>query len=114
MKLIISCFLFSLFILALYACNKKDVVDPCQGIDLNIDYNKTEAISSMNNGSITVIFPIGDTISYSLNNGSYQTSANFNNLSPGNYLLTVKNDRGCTDTANINIPNYGPKYALVK
>jgi len=114
MKLIYSCLLVSLIILVLQACKKDGLNDPCEGVDFNISYNKTESISSMNNGSIIVTFPVGDTVTYSLNNGSFQASTNFSNLSPGNYLLTVKNDKGCTDTTGINIPNYGPKYALVE
>jgi uncharacterized membrane protein len=35
-------------------------------------------------------------------------------LSPGDYILTVKNQKGCTDTAQITVLNYGPKYALVR
>lgn len=97
-----------------FSCNKKDTPDPCQGVTYDVEYFKSEAIGTQNNGSISITYPIGDTISYSLNNGSFQATATFSNLSPGNYVLTVKNQKGCTDTANITIFNYGPKYALVK
>lgn len=76
--------------------------------------SKQEAIGSSNNGTISINFPAGDTISYQLNNGSFQTSPNFTNLAPGNYVVTVKNQKGCTDTAQITILNYGSKYAAVK
>ncbi len=105
------CFLTGLYFLS---CNKKDTPDPCQGVNYDVQYVKSEAISTLNNGSISISYPIGDTISYSLNNGSFQASATFSNLSPGNYILTVKNQKGCTDTTNIIILNYGPKYSLVK
>ena len=101
---------------AVLSCNKKDVQapDPCLGVSYNVQYFKTESIGSSNNGSIAVAFPVGDTITYQLNTGSFQASPNFANLIPGNYVVTVKNQKGCTDTAQITILNYGPKYALVK
>lgn len=97
-------------------CSKKDtpIPDPCLGVSYDVQYFKTEAIGSSNNGTIAITFPIGDTISYQLNSGAYQASPGFTNLAPGNYVITVKNQNGCTDTAQITILNYGPKYALVK
>ena len=116
MRLIIYSLLAgSVFIIS--SCNKTDTPtppDPCLGVSYNIQFLKTEAIGTSNNGSIYITFPIGDTISYSLNSGAFQSLANFNNLAPGNYVITVKNAKGCTDTAQIAILNYGPKYALVK
>lgn len=99
------------------ACNKKDsppAPDPCAGVNYTVDYFKTESIGNSNNGTYTVNSPIGDTITYKLGNGAYQLSPFFNNLAPGNYVLTVKNQKGCTDTAQFRILNYGPKYANVK
>ena len=101
---------------AMPGCSKKDtpIPDPCLGVSYDVQYFKTEAIGTSNNGTIAVTFPIGDTISYQLNSGAYQASPGFTNLAPGNYVITVKNQNGCTDTAQITILNYGPKYALVK
>jgi hypothetical protein len=106
--LIIFCILF------IYACKKNDVADPCKGIDIAMQINKTEAIGTANNGSITIVAPRGDSITYKLNNGIFQDYPIFSSLAPGSYVVTVKNKQGCTDTANITILNYGPKYALVK
>jgi len=58
--------------------------------------------------------PWGDTISYKLNSGAFQSSWYFTNLAPGSYVVTIQNQRGCTDTAQVTILNYGPKYAAVK
>lgn len=114
----LSCFFTgALCILFISACNKKDTPpapDPCAGVSYTVDYFKTEAIGTSNNGTITINSPVGDTITYKLGNGTYQASNFFNNLAPGNYVITVKNLKGCTDTAQITILNYGPKYALVK
>jgi hypothetical protein len=97
------------------SCNKKDAPpNPCTGVNYDVQYIKTPAVGTANNGSIIISFPVGDTISYQLNNNSFQNAPTFFNLSPGNYVITVKNSKGCTDTAQITIPNYGPKYALVK
>jgi len=113
MKLLILYFFTATLCFAV-ACNKTDTPDPCNGVSYNVQLLKTEAIGTANNGSISISFPIGDTISYSLNTSAFQSAPTFNNLAPGNYVLTVKNAKGCTDTAQITILNYGPKYALVK
>ncbi len=100
-----------------YGCGKNDLPapDPCKGVNYDIIYFKTESIGNLTNGTITINYPAGgDSIRYQLNNGSFQTSNYFSNLAPGNYVLTVKNTKGCTDTAQITLLNYGPKYALVK
>lgn len=106
----------TIMIMFLFSCSKNDgpAPDPCVGVSYDVLYFKTEAIGSSNNGTISINFPAGDTISYQLNSGSFQTSPNFANLAPGNYVVTVKNQKGCTDTAQITILNYGPKYAAVK
>ena len=113
-----SSVLFAILLITtgIVGCSKKDTPtsDPCLGVSYDVQYFKTEAIGSSNNGTIAITFPIGDTISYQLNSGAYQASPGFTNLAPGNYVITVKNQNGCTDTAQITILNYGPKYALVK
>ncbi len=96
------------------ACNKTDSPDPCAGVNYIVQYIKTESIGTSNNGTISISYPVGDTISYSLTSSAFQSSPTFSNLAPGNYVLTVKNAKGCTDTTQFTILNYGPKYALVK
>ncbi len=116
LKLILS-FCMPGLIIFLVACGEKDVPappDPCIGVSYNVLSSKTETIGSSNNGTITITEPRGDTISYKLGTGAYQASWYFTNLAPGNYVVTVKNQKGCTDTAQITILNYGPKYAAVK
>ncbi len=108
-SLIITCCVF-----ILSGCKKNDVTDPCKGINIPMQINKTESTGTANNGSITIVSPRGDSIAYKLNSGSFQDYPIFSNLSPGNYIVTVKNKQGCTDTSNITILNYGVKYAAVK
>lgn len=110
------CFL-SATVLTINSCSKNDSPappDPCNGYNKTITFTKTESVGTLNNGTITIMEPRGDTITYKLNNGTYQASWYFSNVPPGNYVVTIKNDKGCTDTAQITILNYGPKYALVK
>jgi hypothetical protein len=116
---------FSFFIIAFsfitlfFSCRKKDSIvsgpsDPCAGIKIDAEISKTESVSTLNNGSISVLSPRGDTMNYNINNGAFQSLPVFNNLAPGNYTIVAKNKKGCSDTANITILNYGAKYALVK
>jgi hypothetical protein len=114
-KLAIS-FFFTLSIVLINSCSKNDTqtTDPCTGYNATINHTHTESVGISNNGTITILAPRGDTITYKLNNGSFQDSWYFTNLAPGNYVVTIKNTKGCTDTSQITILNYGPKYALVK
>ena len=102
--------------LIITACEKSDiqVPDPCLNAGFNISHTKTESVGGANNGTITITEPRGDSITYKLNNGVFDDDWTFNNLAPGNYVVTVKTPKGCTDTAQVTILNYGPKYALVK
>lgn len=96
------------------SCTGDAPPNPCTGVQIDIIYATTPAIGSSNNGSLTVFNPAGDSVSYKLDNGAFQSTALFTNLAPGNYVLTVRNNRGCLDTAQFSIVNYGPKYAQVK
>ncbi len=107
--------LVTLFVLTvIISCKKTDPLDPCTGVNYTIEFTKTESVGGANNGTITITAPLGDTIIYSLNNGTFQPSRFFTNLAPGNFIITVKNQNGCTDTTQTALLNYGPKYALVR
>lgn len=109
-----TCYL-AFIILFIAGCTKSGIVyDPCANTNYIITHSKTESIGTSNNGTITIMEPRGDTISYQLNSGAFQSSWSFTNLAPGNYVVTVKNQKGCSDTAQVTILNYGPKYAAVK
>jgi uncharacterized membrane protein len=113
-KLAITCLIA---ILLIYSCSKDDAnntSDPCIGVNFNITHTHTESVGTSNNGTISILSPRGDTTSYKLNNGSYQSSWYFTDLAPGKYVVTMKNQKGCTDTTQITVLNYGPKYAVVK
>ncbi len=46
-------------------------------------------------GRVTVTAPMGSGLSYSIDGVNYQGTPAFNNITPGNYNLTVKNNNGC-------------------
>ncbi|MCX8019830.1 MAG: hypothetical protein N2747_04985 [Chitinophagaceae bacterium] len=108
-----AAFILGFFVL-FFSCKKNDAPDPCRNTNYNFTYYKTESIGTSNNGTITITSPVGDTMSYKIGNGPYQASNYFTGLAPGNYIITAKNQKGCTDTVHITILNYGPRYALVK
>lgn len=58
-----------------------------------------------NNGSITVTATGGSEsgYTYSLNGGAYQNPSSFNQLTAGDYVVTVKDKRGCELSRNITL-----------
>lgn len=95
-------------------CTKQDATDRCAGTNYDIQFTKNPAIGGVNNGSISVFYPRGDTLRYQLNNGTPQANPNFTGLAAGKYVIWVINQKGCSDTISTTIEAYGPKYAAVK
>jgi hypothetical protein len=121
MKNIFSILLMSILLMYIVnSCKKGDStpppppVDPCAGVIVTVNASKVDAITGQTNGSITVTSPVGSGITYSVNNGTYQSSTNFNNLGTGTYTITTKTAAGCTGTTSITINGFGPKYYLVR
>lgn len=98
----------------LVGCGKEKGPDPCTGVNYDIQYSSNPAVGGIANGNITVLTPRGDTLTYSVNNGSAQASPIFNGLSAGSYVVRVINKKGCSDTVTVTLPAYGAKYAAVK
>ena len=95
------------------ACNKDKGASPCTGISFVKSFTRSPAIGNTANGAINISSPIGDSMSYSLNGAAFQSYPNYSGLAAGQYVVTIKSSRGCSDTIQVTIPNYGPKYALV-
>ncbi|MFM2338752.1 MAG: hypothetical protein RL115_1945, partial [Bacteroidota bacterium] len=69
---------FALLPVVYLSCNKKDAPpNPCTGVNYDVQYIKTPAVGTANNGSIIISFPVGDTIRYQLNNNSFQNAPTF-------------------------------------
>lgn len=100
--------------LILAGCKKDKGPDPCAGTSYDIQIVKTAAIGGTSNGSITVLYPRGDTLKYAVNNGTPQQSPYLTGLAAGNNIVKVINQKGCSDTLHVSIPAYGPKYAAVR
>lgn len=96
------------------SCGKEKAPDPCAGLNYDIQYSSNPAVGGIANGNITVLTPRGDTLTYSVNNGTAQSSPVFNGLAAGTYLVKVINQKGCSDTVRVTLPAYGTKYAAVK
>jgi gliding motility-associated-like protein len=64
-------------------------------------------------GSITITAPVGAGFTYSINGGTFQSSATFSNLTPDNYIITVMNADGCTSTAPAVTINPAPNAPAV-
>jgi hypothetical protein len=89
-------------VLFVFSCKKETVAppaDPCTGVTISINYNQSAPTTGQSNGSITVTATPSGTYTYSINNGSYQSSNIFNNLAAGNYTIMAKNADGCMSTS---------------
>ncbi len=79
-------------------CSDTQPVTITQPTDVTLSFlSSTDAGCSGNNGSLTVSGAGGTgTLHYSLNGGTAQTSATFNNMAGGTYTVQVVDDNGCS------------------
>lgn len=59
-------------------------------------------------GIIEITSPTGNDITYSIDGLNYQLSPLFNNIVPGNYSVTAKNNTNCTSDATLVTVNFPP------
>ena len=62
---------------------------------------------NISDGQIRVLSVIneGNSVVYRLNNGPFQPFNAFIGLAPGTYTLTIRNEHGCTDVAEVVLPD---------
>jgi cytochrome c5 len=79
--------------------------NPCAGVTIVVNGTVTNpATTGVNTGSIAATASGGSTaFTYSLNNGTFQTSGTFTGLAPGNYTITAKNTAGCLGSASFTV-----------
>ncbi|MBZ5855579.1 hypothetical protein [Flavihumibacter profundi] len=77
--------------------------DPCAGVKIGVTATKTDPASNQSNGTISVSATGGSGFTYSINNGTFQSSGSFTGLKAGTYTVTAKNSNGCTGTAQITL-----------
>lgn len=78
--------------------------NPCAGITVSVNATPSSPTTTGgSDGSISVTASGGSSFTYSLNNGTFQSSGNFTGLSAGTYTVTAKSGAGCTGTASVTI-----------
>jgi hypothetical protein len=82
--------------------------DPCAGITVTVTTTQVNPSTGASNGSITASATGGTGFTYSINGGTFQTSATFSNLATGNYTITAKNSNGCTGTVTVALGATNP------
>ena len=84
-------------VLFVFSCKKDTILpaSPCTGVTISINSTQSAPTTGQSNGSITVTATPNGTYTYSINNGTYQSSNIFNNLAAGNYTIMAKNADGC-------------------
>lgn len=78
-------------------------VDPCAGITVAVSSTNVNPTSGQSDGSITASATGGTGFTYSINNGTYQSSGTFSNLAAGTYTITAKNSNGCLGTKTVTL-----------
>ena len=79
--------------------------------DLNISY--VDAKCEKNNGSLIINSVLGGQATYQfrINNGSFSSNQQYSSLSPGQYIVSVKDDNGCTYQKTVTISNIASPIA---
>ncbi len=78
--------------------------NPCTGITITVSGSTTNPTTGGGtNGSINATGSGGTGFTYSLNNGTFQSTGSFNNLAAGTYTVTAKSSAGCTGSATFTL-----------
>ena len=101
-------------------CNGSSVftvneTDPCAStITLTVTGTSSDPCTAT--GVVTATAGGSTGFTYSLDNGTFQTSNVFNNVAIGNHTVIVKDNAGCnkSSTVNIGTVSAGPLYTAVK
>ncbi len=101
---ILFCFAFVNFI----SCSKPGAAttpqDPCAGKTIVVTATITATSGgSTTNGSINATATGSTGFTYSLNNGTFQSSSTFSNLAAGTFSITAKDASGCTGTQSFTV-----------
>lgn len=84
------------------------VNDPCAGVTVTVTTTQVNPTTGQSNGSIAATATGGTGFTYSLNNGSFQTSGTFSGLATGNYTITAKNANGCMGVTQVALGSNNP------
>jgi hypothetical protein len=101
---------FSFLTINFIACSKSDTTPPPTGLcaGKTIVINATPTSSEPCDAAIEVTATGSTNFSYKLNSGgTYQGSAKFTNLAPGNYTVFAKDGDGCEKSVAVTIASSG-------
>jgi len=89
--------------------------DPCSST-ITLTASSTQSDSCSASGVVTASAGGSTGFTYSIDNGAFQTSNVFNNISVGNHTIIAKDNNGCSKTATVNITSLpsGPMFKAVK
>jgi hypothetical protein len=82
--------------------------DPCAGITVTVATTQVNPSLGQSNGSITATASGGSGFTYSLNNGTFQTSGTFSGLAAGTYTITAKNSNSCLGSTQVTLTAVNP------
>ena len=85
-------------------CSKNEIIAVEQPDEININFNSSAG--SCGNNGFTIAIVTGGTMPYSYAWSTGATTAFIDGLAPGNYTVTVSDDKDCTRTATANIQPY--------
>lgn len=77
--------------------------NPCAGVTITVTSTKKDPTSGQSDGTITAAATGGTGFTFSLNNGTFQTSNTFSKLAAGTYTVTAKSAAGCTGSSQITL-----------
>lgn len=86
------------------------LTDPCTGVVITVNGTVTNPTTNGgNNGAINATATGGTgPYTYSLNNGTFQSTGNFTTLPAGSYTVTARSAAGCLGSANFTLTNPNP------
>ena len=87
------------------SCSKSSSTptNQCAGIVISVTASTTDADAGTANGSITATASGSSGFTFSVNNGTFQASGDFNNLAAGDYTIIAKNATGCTGSSKFTV-----------
>jgi hypothetical protein len=103
LNLVLSFIFLSIYFIS---CSKEPTTpqDACAGKILSVTGTVTPtAGGTTSNGSITAVGAGGSGFTYSINNGPFQASGDFTNLSAASYNITAKDNAGCTVSKSFTV-----------
>jgi hypothetical protein len=103
-----------LFILLFVSCKKTQEQADCANTVIAFSTAVSPSDACFAEGSISIT-ATGNYL-YKLNTGTFSTASVFNNLLPGKYAVTVKNNSNCIKTDSVVVPvkNAGPLFIQTK